>query len=218
MPDAKDEKKIQMLKDTTDDNHDNHSAYLIHILEADDSVLTTPVEQDKTQTPVTLPKKELGRLGIEGKNLLVRYLAAGVSAMLVIGGAWIYTTKGNKTQKSVSPKEVENTDSVSTKGTTTTETVTESANPTEQETSQPTENSTTTPPATNATDTVIQAIAEHISEASAATAPQKPDSIPASKDTVAQAEKGNAKKLEAEAVSDKDKVGDIFQGTKKATE
>ena len=33
MPDASDEQKILMLKNTCEDNHDNHSAYLIHILD-----------------------------------------------------------------------------------------------------------------------------------------------------------------------------------------
>lgn len=69
--DADDETKIQMLRETTEDNRDNHSAYFIHILD---------VEQP-----------------VEKKTSRIRQWAAVVTAILVFLGIWLYFS--NKTKE-----------------------------------------------------------------------------------------------------------------------
>lgn len=45
-PDASDDEKVQMLRGQSDDNRDNHSAYLIHVLEVEGGVPTVQVIHD----------------------------------------------------------------------------------------------------------------------------------------------------------------------------
>lgn len=90
-PDQSDEQKVEMLKKTSEENHDNHSAYLIHVLEVEDTSQIVPDVKEKPREGITalesggVPKKE-------GWSFL-RYLMAGLSLLVVVTGAWMYAVR-----------------------------------------------------------------------------------------------------------------------------
>lgn len=85
MPDRSDEEKREMLIKRTADNHDNHSAYLVHILDV-----------DGTLQNVTGSKDESGK----GCFLTTRLFSTVFFFLLVIGGVWYYVTQENCTETS----------------------------------------------------------------------------------------------------------------------
>ncbi|MBO7068611.1 MAG: serine/threonine-protein phosphatase [Bacteroidaceae bacterium] len=115
MPETDDEKKIKMLKDTTEDNKDNHSAYLIHILDAEDCTQTIPVKNDEPQIQTTSQKPTVVQSGKNG--LFLRYIIAAVTALLVIIGACIYATKYKKNDKQAKPEKKERINTIPSKDT-----------------------------------------------------------------------------------------------------
>lgn len=107
MPDADDEKKVNMLKDTTEDNKDNHSAYLIHILEAEGGISGVST---KTKTPAISQDTSANQSG--GSGVFLRYITAVVCALFVIFGAWMYSTQTDKRENHSSEDPQEHTDTV----------------------------------------------------------------------------------------------------------
>lgn len=81
-----DENKVEILRSVTEDNRDNHTAFIVHILEVTDPIavkreekFTAIVEDDNRAKPVASPKRSM-------RPMVVRFLiAAFVVALLLVG-------------------------------------------------------------------------------------------------------------------------------------
>lgn len=110
MPEADDAKKAKMLLETTENNKDNHSAYLIHILEAEETAQANPDKTREVQEPSPSESPAARQAGKNGS--IIRYLAMGISSLLVIGGAWLYTTTHKKPDSAKQPNKEEPADTI----------------------------------------------------------------------------------------------------------
>ena len=193
--DASDEEKVLMLKNTREDNRDNHSAYIVHILDTQDSVLSDPdnkselLAKDGKEEPVKTEKRKGGSL--------LRYLMTGITSMLVVGGAWIYSTMHNNPEKTM-PDSEEPMDSIP------------DADSPSPESKEPTR--TMTPPASTPHATEGTIAGTQSAEEAEDTVSQQPalSSSPDTLNPTAVPKPEESVKPEAEAVSDEDRIKDTI--------
>ncbi len=104
MPERTDEEKIDMLIKRTEDNHDNHSAYLIHILDVDEVPHSISTPKDKSEKEIKPEENEALKnaapLPSRNKVSSLRMFLTGVSLLLIIGGGWMYSVNNNKSEVS----------------------------------------------------------------------------------------------------------------------
>lgn len=110
-------KKIEMLIKVTEENHDNHSAILVHIVDVVGAVNIEKKDEEEVGTPTSYPKKDtLDRNSVKKYPNISRstknvkqYMLYVVLAflLLLLGGYHLYSKKGKSPSKEKTEKTVE---------------------------------------------------------------------------------------------------------------